>query len=414
MAYSTDIERMNYYEGEYLGAVDFAAEQQYHRNMRQRHNVGQHTWGIVSGLDLALAPNGGTSNGNATVDVYLQPGMAVDGFGREIVVLGQAALTETMFAAFYDPSAAASPMWIAVWIGYQQSLLQASADVCSSANVSGSFGRVEETYTLTATAPGSPPINDAIVVDGAQTTPPVSSSATPDGTVPDPPPVTLPFDDSVPFQEFNTDDSSLNWWVPLGRVLWDPHNQVFLQSNADPVLAAAATNFGREYAGNVSAAVYVPGGSYTIVDRDAPDQLPTVTTDPNYGGVQVEIAGSLQVDRVLNAQTDVLIGGSYSASDPGLSPLTIVASGLSEELIQFRNPTGQETWHVCENLNGTTPGVNFGEIVSGSPVDGRLFLASGGNVGIGTVLPQQNLSVNGGINLAGSRPRGSAARALAL
>jgi hypothetical protein len=399
MAYSTDIERLNYYEGEYLGAVDFAAEQQYHRNMRQRHNLGQHTWGIISGLGLAVAPNGGTSGGFATADVYLQPGMAVDGFGREIVVLGQAALTETMFAAFYDPTAGANPVWISVWIGYQQALLQSSTDACASANVSGSYGRVEETYTLTATTSGSPPINDAIVVDGAQTAPPASSNTTPTTPLPDPPPVTLPFDDSVPFQEFSTDDSSLSWWILLGRVFWDPHNQIFLQSNADPVLAAAAINAGREYAGNVSAALYVPGGTYTIVDRDAPDQLPTVPTDPNYGGVRVKIAGSLQVDRLLNAETNVLIGGAYNASDPGLSPLTIVASGASEELIQFRNPAGQETWHICENVSGIPPGINFGEMVSGNPVDGRLFLQTGGKVGIGTLLPQQNLSVAGGVNL---------------
>ena len=50
MANITDIERLNYYEGEFLGATDFQAEQEYHRDMRRRHNVGQHTWGIVSGL----------------------------------------------------------------------------------------------------------------------------------------------------------------------------------------------------------------------------------------------------------------------------------------------------------------------------------------------------------------------------
>ena len=34
MADITDIERLNYYEGEYLGAIDFEAEQEYHRDMR--------------------------------------------------------------------------------------------------------------------------------------------------------------------------------------------------------------------------------------------------------------------------------------------------------------------------------------------------------------------------------------------
>jgi hypothetical protein len=402
--YITDIERLNYYEGEYLGAVDFQAEQEYHRDMRRRHNLGQHTWGIVTGLELAQAPNGGMDGSNVEVDVYLQPGMAVDGFGREIVILSQTQLTQEMFAAFYDPNPNASPKWMYIWIAYQQALLQPPSDACTAMNVTNSFGRVEETYTLSVTATQTSQPNSAIVVDGSATTPPVEPSSGAGSGTPstmDPPPITLPYDDSIPFQEFSTDDTSLVWWVALGRVLWDPHNEVFQQINADPVKAAQSAGVGREYVGNVSATLYAPAGSYAILDRVAPYPLPTSTTDPNYGGVQVEVAGSLQVDRLLNAEQNALIGGAYDPSSTvALSPVTIIASGKNEELIQFRNPSGQETWHICENLNGSTPGIDFGEILSsGSAADGRLFLQSGGNVGVGTLIPEQNLSVNAAINL---------------
>ena len=166
MTYDTDIERLNYYEGEFLGAVDFQAEQDYHRDMRRRHNLGQHTWGIVTGLDLAQAPNGGMDGSTPEVDVYLQPGMAVDGLGREIVVLSQAQLTTEMFAAFYNPNPGASPVWMYVWISYQEALLQPPADACANPNVSNAYGRIQETYTLTVTAANVPPTNSAIVVDG--------------------------------------------------------------------------------------------------------------------------------------------------------------------------------------------------------------------------------------------------------
>ncbi len=75
-----EIERVNYYQLEYLGAEDFKAEQAYHRDMRRRHNVGHHTWGIVAGLELVekAKPSG------AGYDVFVQPGFAIDGFGREI------------------------------------------------------------------------------------------------------------------------------------------------------------------------------------------------------------------------------------------------------------------------------------------------------------------------------------------
>src|SRR6266567_5172502 len=142
MAYLTDIERLNYYEGEYLGALDFAAEQDYHRDMRRRHNVGQHTWGIVNGLDLAQVPNGQTSGGLAEVDVILQPGMAIDGFGREILVLSRTQLTQDLFAAFYDPNTKANPRNMYVWIAYNQQFARASTDVCANRNTTNAFGRV--------------------------------------------------------------------------------------------------------------------------------------------------------------------------------------------------------------------------------------------------------------------------------
>jgi len=420
MTYDTDIERLNYYEGEFLGAVDFQAEQDYHRDMRRRHNLGQHTWGIVTGLDLAQAPNGGMDGSTPEVDVYLQPGMAVDGLGREIVVLSQAQLMTEMFAAFYNPNPGASPVWMYVWICYQEALLQPPADACANPNVSNAYGRIQETYTLTVTAANVPPTNSAIVVDGSQTTPPAEPSATSSSSSgssgtpaqPDPPLITLPYDDSVPFQEFSTDDSSLVWWIALGRVMWDPYNEVFLQINSDPVQAAISAAAGREYVGNVSAITYAPAGVYTIVDRNSP-YPPPADADPNLGGVKAEVAGSLQVDYLLNAEMNVLIGGAYNTNTtPPLSPLTIVASSGTatpqspdQQLIQFLNPTQDETWYINQLFDGATPGLNFGEVTTaGKDVDNRIFIQptqtsstvpSPQNVGIGTSTPRNPLAIRG-------------------
>jgi hypothetical protein len=391
MAYNTDIERLNYYEGEFLGAADFEAEQEYHRDMRRRHNLAQHTWGIVSGLDLAQPVNGASNANGAEVDVYLQPGMAVDGFGREIVVLGQAQLTPAMFAAFYNPSSNAQPIPIYVWIAYQEQLLNPPSDACSAANTTGAYGRVGETYTLTVTGTATPPPDSGIVVDGTQVTTPTSATTSSSGTVLDPPPITLPLDGSVPYQEFSTDDSTLVWWLPLGRVMWDSYNQVFLQLvQGDPVKSAISAAFGREYAGNVSATTYVPAGQYTVVDRNSPYPL-----QPNDPGVQMEVAGSLQVD------VHLVAGG---AIDPTVSfPLTIYGSDQDQDLIQFRDPTGATTWYINQQFDGKTAGLNIGQggVGAAKPTDGRLFILGDGtgNVGVGTAAPQQNLSVNAGINL---------------
>lgn len=70
------IERMNYFKGEFLHEEDFKIEQKYHIDMRRRHNWRLHTRGIVYGLTVAPG----------TGKVIIQPGMAIDGEGREIVL----------------------------------------------------------------------------------------------------------------------------------------------------------------------------------------------------------------------------------------------------------------------------------------------------------------------------------------
>src|SRR2546426_5299082 len=99
---STEIKRPNYYEGEYLGAQDFVAAQEYQRQQNQRHRLAAHTLGIAVGLELEERPKPG---GGDAVDVYLKPGYAVDGFGRAIVVLEPYKISEALFAQFApDPS----------------------------------------------------------------------------------------------------------------------------------------------------------------------------------------------------------------------------------------------------------------------------------------------------------------------
>lgn len=69
--------RVRYFDGQYLRSEDFTDEQSYHVAMRRRHNIAGHSWGIVHGL--ALRAEGGPP--------LVEPGLAVDGYGRELVVL---------------------------------------------------------------------------------------------------------------------------------------------------------------------------------------------------------------------------------------------------------------------------------------------------------------------------------------
>jgi hypothetical protein len=72
----TAAQRVHYRERQILQAADLSDEQNYLTATRRRHNIGGHGWGIVHGLDLKVDENG----------ARVEPGMAVDGFGRELIV----------------------------------------------------------------------------------------------------------------------------------------------------------------------------------------------------------------------------------------------------------------------------------------------------------------------------------------
>src|ERR1700722_4205939 len=89
---STDIERMLYSERQYLRSFDFTAEQSYHLEMRRRLNLALHRWGIVYGLELLQ----GKDDPSDPLICYVSEGMAIDAYGREIIVPQKHLLSEDL------------------------------------------------------------------------------------------------------------------------------------------------------------------------------------------------------------------------------------------------------------------------------------------------------------------------------
>jgi hypothetical protein len=93
------IARVHYFEQQFLRTQDFTDEQAYHLAMRRRHNIAHHISGIVFGLELVVEEQG----------AFVGPGMAIDGYGRELIVPEKQPLP---MSAFDDIGADKLDVWL--------------------------------------------------------------------------------------------------------------------------------------------------------------------------------------------------------------------------------------------------------------------------------------------------------------
>jgi len=280
-----DILRLHYYERQFLGASDLEDQQAYLRDMRRRHNVGHHTWGIVVGLELVEKPADGNPG---AVNVFVQPGMAVDGYGREIIVTAPVPLDPLLFDSF------AVKQHRQVWIAYDQEKAKAPAVGYTQCDQENQYGRVLETYKFVIDPPAK--TDDGITVNGKKATPAAEPK--------------IPNDESVPYQEFPDDNLNPLWLVRLGTVNWDGVNHIFV-----PAQPPERLNEGRRYVGVVAGELYSPGDELEIRPRALPDDLSKVDMDK---APFAKVRGRLQVDGRLVAMKDVRIhGGKLHFLGPG-------------------------------------------------------------------------------------------------
>jgi len=270
------IERIHYYERQYLSAIDFAAEQDYHRDARRRHNVGQHTWSIVVGLELEERTEGGQ------LSVYVLPGFATDGYGREIVLTSPYKLDGLLFDRFNTLAHRK------VWIAYEETDAQPPAfgfDVCA---VDNTMRRTVEGFRIVVDPTGD--TRDAVIVDGVPTNAPPSP--------PVPGTLYLPPDESTPYQELpDDDDGDPLWLVRLGTVQWDGANTQFVPA------APGRLNEERRYAGVVATEVLTPTPELRIRSRMAPVPADALEF--------ARVEGPLRVTGRLVAEQDVFVDGGH-------------------------------------------------------------------------------------------------------
>ena len=278
----TAIERPQYTQGQTLGAADFRAEQLYHRNASRRHLLGPHTWGIVVGMELVEAPNPIDAT---VVDVIVRPGLASDGYGRELMVDAALRLDPGAFSAFSDLAHRA------VYLAYDEVSTGHDANRYDDC-LPGRQTRVTEGYRIVVDP--TPPTHDDIDIAGQRGVVVPSGGSLPAGAV------AIPDDESIPFQTL-PDAESVRWLVRLGDVKWDGTTGQFRP--ADP---GALTN-GRRYAGLIADHLLGTHGTVQIAPRDDPDN--TTTPDPDAADFAT-VYGRLRVKGRINAEKDVHLESS--------------------------------------------------------------------------------------------------------
>lgn len=141
------IDRVRFYDGEFLRAFDFSDEQTYHLEMRRRVNRYLHLYGIVQGLNLVGSTNSGITQ------VSIMSGLAIDAFGREIYVFAP--------YTFGDSDITANRISLAgtydVWLRYQKTAStppSAGYGVCNQTN---QYTRWVESFSVVLLANPSNP-----------------------------------------------------------------------------------------------------------------------------------------------------------------------------------------------------------------------------------------------------------------
>jgi hypothetical protein len=152
---SNPIERDRYFDGEFLRALDFDAEQAYHLRLRRRLNRQLHLWGIVEGLQLQVDSQTGIAQ------VSILPGMAIDALGREIFLFapytfGDSDISGNRITAdgTYD-----------VWIRYRKTATSMPSSGYTTCNDSNQYTRWVESSSAVLLPAGTTPFTAPLFDD---------------------------------------------------------------------------------------------------------------------------------------------------------------------------------------------------------------------------------------------------------
>ncbi len=262
------VTRDNYYDRQFLRPEDFTDEQAYHVAMRRDHNIAAHSWGIIEGLAIKV------TNGTP----YVLPGVAIDGYGRELILTDLKPVPVQRFAQTGQDL-------LDVWLYYELVSSESAPAGYTGCGTTGSqFYRWVEQPVVRLLPPGAddPP--------GRRAPPEV-----PDADI-DFPPSRLP-----------PDDPARPWPVFLGQLRED---------RSGPQRVYVPDETGRPYAGLVGEQVTAPSGRARLqigAEQDKDTRRFAVwvpADDPGEPRLQIDDKGEVEVRGKLNVDGDVTVDGA--------------------------------------------------------------------------------------------------------
>ncbi len=246
-------ERPQFYEGQYLGAEDLAALLAYLRSQNRRHNLAGHSWGIATGLQLKEMEAQG---GGGAIDVFIQPGLAWDGYGRPIVLTAPHKLPIDKFQD--EPNGL-----VKVWLKYSQEDSAAARPGFRVCDRQEQFSRIAESFAIAVGERSHLQQHDTVTIAGVAVDALEAFYALDANDK-------LICDESIAFQTFPEDDSKAEWLIPLGYVNWQAVDKQFskLADGQEKKRSRSA----RVYCGIVAEAIHAADGVIRLRSRgsDAP------------------------------------------------------------------------------------------------------------------------------------------------